>query len=525
MLEFRNYGVQGMMLAISSDQQDVYFTKNGAEFFLIPPVALNPGYSYQIVDAIYANSTWVVLMAISGGLVVAGSNNNKDWFYSTYTESALEGPATIAYDNGYFLISSIATSTSVSFNFLRSSDGLTWTKIKAGTFILSTKFSAKWSYNGFWIACGYETNGYPFVISSGNVDATSWGDLVALNNLITPVSDTHGTDFIVSVVNLGTLIIGYGGSSYGYFMPYSNGVWVSLGTFSMTYTKAPAAKGWHMVAWNGTFFIAVGYGTNYNVFKSTNGTSWTSYRPSNLPDELDTVVYFNNFFWVYSTYNNQIYRSSDGINYTLVSRIGSTSLKLLCSNMSAVSVVAGNYCDLAGASVQASTYYGVTWTIATNRTVSSDTVFTLTITDSHGVYNETIQATIPANYNYVNVQRSYNREQTTSFTVTGNVTTSATGIVLNHPSASLTISAQFSISASPNPVFFALDVDSKSIVITCNTSWQFDVLPTWISVNKTSGTGNATVTMTTLRQTSSSSVTVVIIAGGSLNYNLTVVKG
>jgi len=52
------------------------------------------------------------------------------------------------------------------------------------------------------------------------------------------------------------------------------------------------------------------------------------------------------------------------------------------------------------------------------------------------------------------------------------------------------------LQASPTELYFTKSGGTQNITLTCNVNWSVQSKPTWVSLNKSSGTGSQTISVT-----------------------------
>jgi hypothetical protein len=196
-----------------------------------------------------------------------------------------------------------------------------------------------------WVAGGYGANTLAYSLDNG---ATWTGLGISIFSSECDGIAWNGTRFVA---------VGYGTNSIAYS---SDGInWTGLGTSIFS-------QGGNGIAWNGTRFVAGGYGTTNTLAYSSDGLTWTGLGTSIFSGAGQGIVWNGTRFVATGGGTNSLAYSSDGINWTAVS--GSTSIFSVCGRGIAWNgtrfVAGGQGTD----NTLAYSSDGITWTAVSNST-------------------------------------------------------------------------------------------------------------------------------------------------------------
>lgn len=526
MLEFRNYGAK---LMITLDEvQKVYYSNDATNFTAITSFP-SLGFSYSIRDMLYANGKWFFLTSSDSNqnCYILSSPDLSTWNIINVSLKFSE-LHTIEFTGSIFYVGGKGSNTAGAV-MMASYDGERWVAIfQPGS--LYTIRSIAWN-DTYAVGVGdYAGNGYfvrirhsDFYPWSGNPGFTGSGATGALSGFH---DVTYGNGLFVAGAAAG--------NSYLFTSP-DGYTWTDRGKLSIDFPGNQTAidtyigiYGVKYYAGYGSVFALVGRssgGSYPGTYKSFDGLNWTSIVNQGLVKSL--VPYNSTFYTVVSTPSILTY-----LGLSITTNLPSASnenIKLrgitTAPNLTTIFASIQGTVTTAGA-----TSYTVQWRLSLNGTPQSNTAITVYLNDSSGAtYDETWNATIVAGTREVTISRTYNRSTSANFTVTATITSVPAGITkgtyVDSDVVTIPYYTPITISASPNPMFFLLDFDAQTLNITCSTTWQVISLPSWATVNTSSGSGNASITVSTQKLTASTSGTLVLQAGGSVNYNVTLAKG
>jgi hypothetical protein len=279
----------------------------------------------QCTSVAWNGTTWVA--AGSGTNTLAYSSNGMSWtaasspFNNSAGSVVWDGTRWAAYGNGDAGVKGIAYST----------DGITWvnsTRVNALLYGVAAMASTRVIYNN---TITYSKPILQTTIGPGNLPATAFvGGGDGTNKLaysldgITWNGSASGNALIYSLCNTvawnGTLWVA-GGYGTGENSVNSSIVYSSDGITWARSTSANALFGEYSqcfaVAWSGTRWVAVGYGTN-KLGYSSDGITWTASASGNaLFTNTCVALAWNGTLWVAAgSGDNRLAYSSDGITWT-----------------------------------------------------------------------------------------------------------------------------------------------------------------------------------------------------------------
>lgn len=259
----------------------------------------------------YNGRQWLTALNNSSqlGATFFTSSNGISWSQITTSGNR---PNTVVQDicwTGSFWIAVGYTSTGNSNNTIaRSTDGITWTPATSGGFTPTSGVA------GFGVAF----NGYRLV-------AVGFAGGGAASNQSIKYSDNQGLTWLSPIAN--------GFTSVGRGVAWNGRLWVAVGanstaagtikysfdgiTWTNIATNGFSSQGWD-VKWNGSIFVAVGQDAAGNTIKfSQDGITWSNASSGAFSSaDIGVRVAWNGSYWVAvgtgSTQNNRIKYSFDG---------------------------------------------------------------------------------------------------------------------------------------------------------------------------------------------------------------------
>jgi hypothetical protein len=216
-------------------------------------------------------------------------------------------------------------------------DGIMWNGI--GSTIITGQTNSV-CYNGsIWVAAGY--GGYALAYSYNGINwngvtnssqiFTSAGMTAVWNGRVWLATGYGGNTIAVSTNGITwTSVSNTNSSTNGYVYPATNGsLWVvpvnsSIGlmySYDMlgqsgwsNVASSPFSSGCLCVTWNGSIWVAGGYGTNQIAY-STNGTTWSGISPAGMSGINVNDICWNGTRFVATTSSSIMAYSSNGINW------------------------------------------------------------------------------------------------------------------------------------------------------------------------------------------------------------------
>ena len=303
---------------------------SGSDSFTLPDGTLpfnNSSYSYYIVAKFTGSGTYSIIsggnQASSGNKFELKTNSSKNiitsWYqndltskykYVTDNPTLIESFYSSSTGDRFMYFDSIIDNVNDSFsvavgeNYIAYSyDTLNWTKSTSDPFDGAIGKSVAWN-GSYWIAVGYSPSGG--IIAKSN-DGDIW---------------TTSTDTPLNVIN---------------DVKWNESYWVAVGSNSdntvcittssdgvswTASTSNPLSGGTAVcVAWNGTQWLVGGNNPDSVVCiaVSTDGTNWVA--STNNPFSIANGFAWNGTFWIgvgYQPASNSIAKSTDGMNWTLV---------------------------------------------------------------------------------------------------------------------------------------------------------------------------------------------------------------
>jgi hypothetical protein len=215
----------------------------------------------------------------------------------------------IAYNGSIFLavgsgVNTIATSV----------DGISWVP-RGNPLGSSTIFSVIWN-GSLWLAGGNPTGGIPSANLLTSPDGITW-TLISYNfyNVLSGVQSKGAWGFANNLPTFGNTfsLAVFGGTSSGstYYTTSNGTIWTQ---------RSGPAYFW-AVAWNGAHFIATNISTN--IYRSTDGLNWTVYTIFASGVQTYGIVWASSLaLWACAAFNSTgspvvlLATSSDGISWT-----------------------------------------------------------------------------------------------------------------------------------------------------------------------------------------------------------------
>jgi hypothetical protein len=245
----------------------------------------------------------------------------------------------------------VAVGTGTANRIAYSTDGINWTGL--GTSIFSTGgYGIAWN-GSMWVATGQGTNSLAY--STNGIDWTGLGTSIfsTAGRGVTSTSPTHLVpaipDFHESSERVMAVAVGYGTNSMAYS---TDGIsWTGLGTSIFSLYG-------YGVAWNGSMWVAVGYGGTNSIAYSTNGINWTGLGRS-IFSGYGYSIAWNGSMWVAvgeGTVNTMAY-STNGIDWTGLGKSIFSSSGWGITWNGTMWVAVGN-----GTNTIAYSYNGIDWT-------------------------------------------------------------------------------------------------------------------------------------------------------------------
>ena len=353
-----------------------YLSWNGSIFAAVGSGTNTVAYSTSNILNPTTNSPIYIIGTGSG---VYYSYDYINWIQSNLTYAC----ASVCYDGSGYYLAGIKNGSS-STNLYYSTNGISWTATSCTIFNIATYAECKFvTYqNGYYIAGGFGST-YPFAYAS--TPTGTWTGILS-----TLFGNSGGYDGTCAIYAFGYYIFGGNNataSTTSGAISYATSI-----TGSYTYASLNMTGKCFSFCSNGSVLVAVGLGATYNIYTSTNGTTWSNpylYGGSGT-GVLYSCAYGNNIFavdgynafptttnsagysttppssssWVTSAnifpggggrgiffINNQffavgnsniIYTSVDAINWAPVSSVGSVTL---------ISSMASNYNQLISSNI------------------------------------------------------------------------------------------------------------------------------------------------------------------------------
>lgn len=242
-----------------------------------------------------------------------------------------------------------------------SSLNVNWTQLtSSGAFDGASYFAYTTYHNNIHMCGGYDSTYYSRICWKSS-DGINWTQTT---------SNLWGYGYGVTRPSMGVyndkiyLIggIGYGSFPQNKIFSYDGASWSYVGTFPYTIREESVisfnGKLWVL----GGYCLSSGYDCSKSTFSSTNGINWTL-ETNNTNGGTSAVVFNNKLYWIGGgTNSNEVWKSSDGINWNYVSNFTTVS-------SSTFSVVAQNKIWILGIYNNNTAWYssdGINWQEATN---------------------------------------------------------------------------------------------------------------------------------------------------------------
>lgn len=268
-----------------------------------------------------------VLLALNSQVVINYPSVNftlSNWKYVAYPDSAFQ--LTIAGSDKFVMFS-----TSYSGDSYYSTNGVNWTKLT-----LPNPVAYRWlTYaNGIYVAFNTEslTSGeYSSIYSTNGITwyNSTFKGLDGYNN----VGSSYGTPMITYGNGKFILVVNWEGVNKAYYS--TNGI-------TWTTSTVGNSSVWYNLIYGNKFIMINSDATQ--VCTSTDGITWTaSSTDITATGSCTALVYMNSYYFIIKGYN--LYKSTNGINWTLVSDIGFTAAYIKTNASTAIDylVLVGKY--------------------------------------------------------------------------------------------------------------------------------------------------------------------------------------
>jgi len=344
---------------IKSTDNGLTWTKLGN-----PKSAANSPYSIT-----YGNK-WVVASEYFGGLVIFYSTDASTWSVVTFNTNSyrvdisstnltyLNNPLR-SYASFILSVKKVVSGVVGDCQLLTSTDGVAWTEVTTppgiitiysitmgGAYSNTTTFyiSAKWKigntyYFGYYLSF-FDGQLFSYYLSdsyNSTQDFTTMSSMIKGGNYFILTGGLDSRSFYIEPDNViaynQTYRSTYGG---GQSIAYGNNMFIQVNNTSSMMIINPLRATWNLVwtpstnnpfssgslqkvAWNGSYFVAVGIGTDSSAAKSFDGSSWTTSIIFGPPITGGWNIAWNGSYWIAlaSPNNNRtIFKSSDGLTWT-----------------------------------------------------------------------------------------------------------------------------------------------------------------------------------------------------------------
>jgi hypothetical protein len=241
---------------------------------------------------------------------------------ATVTVTTLPVPAPVRLVGGLTALTDInlawtppTTWVAVGEGIATSPDGLNWTNLNNTIFTGGSSYAVAW--NGtYWLAVGNNNSGNVRASIAKSYDAIHWTDLAATGS--NPFPGTGGVAF--GIAWNGSYWVAVGNNT-------DNTVGISKSTDAITWTPSsnnPFIGGdGNGIAWNGSYWVAVGYNLDSSVCiaKSSDGLAWTNASNNPFSAVAGKGIAWNGSYWVAVGSNQNgtisIAKSSNGLDWTV----------------------------------------------------------------------------------------------------------------------------------------------------------------------------------------------------------------
>jgi hypothetical protein len=217
-------------------------------------------------------------------------------------------------------------------------DGVTWTGM-GSTIFSSMCWGVAYNGAGVWVAGGSGTNSLAY-----STDGTSWTGLgstifttgryaawsSSLSRWVVVGAGTNTMAYSSDAITwTGVTSFSFNGSNGGLGVTWSSqlGLFVAVGEGTIQIAYSSDGISWtgvgttifstygHNVAWNGTKFVAVGFGTVNTMAYSTDGTTWTGLGTSTFNSAAFGVAWNGSYWLAGGQTGNTIATSTDGTTW------------------------------------------------------------------------------------------------------------------------------------------------------------------------------------------------------------------